>query len=364
LGSHNDSLLVAVCNFGWGSLGKLRLILDELEDVRVLMHGERQWVGLNQELLSGVHAVESFTGDSAPAVALVINDPVAADRITAMGSAVVYVDSLPYLWATADEVPKEVDVYCAQRSPARRLRPSNPLHDRDDIVWIDPIVPRPQRHIGGSGVVINVGGLHSHLSGQADESYLALVVIPLCRSLMQQGFRVSAVCGNLPTQTSIMLRDVLGDSATISRQTPYDFEAILRTADVLFTSPGSTTILQAAALQLPTILLPPQNLSQILNAELYATPHTPVVEWPPLVLNRKNVEQLRPDGEDRVLGYIYGQIRAAAVNPKCRSEVGKQIDIAAGMAHLTVPTLGSLVGRSGAREVARILAKRLDRGRE
>ncbi|MFK8905676.1 hypothetical protein ACJA3G_01295 [Streptomyces sp. YS-3] len=68
---------------------------------------------------------------------------------------------------------------------------------------------------------------------------------------------------------------------------------------------ASTTILQAASLCLPTALLPPQNLSQILNAEIFGVPGGSVITWPTSVIDRALVDELRPGGEDTVLGYVY-----------------------------------------------------------
>jgi hypothetical protein len=57
-------------------------------------------------------------------------------------------------------------------------------------------------------------------------------------------------------------------------------------ADLLITSPGSTTILHAMAINLPTLLLPPQNLSQILNARLCSKPGADTMQWPASVHRR------------------------------------------------------------------------------
>lgn len=356
-------LAVAVCDFGWGSIGKLRLILDELGGDPVQVLAEPGSVHLTSRF--GIdHRIDVRTKEMPADLGLVINDPVAADTMAANGVPVLYVDSLPYLWTTQEDVPDEVDLYCVQRSPVRALPSRSPLAGREGIIWVDPIVPCPRDRCGGAGIVINVGGLHSPLSGDFATAYLNLVMVPLARLLAAEGHRVAGVCGNLDASATQELRAVLGSEVAVGPQSPYEFEEILRTADTLLTSPGSTTILQAAALGLPTVLLPPQNLSQILNAEIYSSPDTPVISWPIGVLDRRDIDELRPSGEDIVLEHIYGSICAAAGSPGSRAEVGRDLQLAVASVGSTRATLDGLVepGRSGAGDVARLVRQWLSRG--
>ncbi|GAA3733360.1 hypothetical protein GCM10022225_14370 [Plantactinospora mayteni] len=313
-------LLASACDFGWGSVGKLRLVLDELPGVPVALYPADGRPNPAAELLADRYRFVSAPPDRA-SVALVVNDPVAADEITRMGVPVVYLDSLPYLWATPEEVPRQVAVYCAQHGPYGALPAGSPLAGRSDIEWIEPIVPRARGRRGGDGIVVSVGGLHSHLVGSAADAYLRLVLLPIAELLADGGRPVAAVCGNLPDWACRDLAARLPGPVRIGAQTPADFEATLRGADLLITSSGSTTILQAAALELPMILLPPQNLSQILNAEIYAAAAREVLWWPASVLDPAEVARLRPAGEDTVLRYIYGAISDAADRPEVRAAV-------------------------------------------
>ena len=261
-------------------------------------------------------------------VALVINDPVAANQIAVRGLPVVYVDSLPYLWTTDAEIPepKNVAHYCAQKYPMDRLPVGSSLRNWPDIHWIDPIVPISKGRRGGRGIVINVGGLHSHLVEASVDAYLNLVLFPLVEFVKTDRRIISAVCGNLGADTCASIAALLPECPTIGPQTPYDFEQILRNADLLITSPGSTTILQAISIKLPTLLLPPQNLSQIFNSELYADRSAGVMHWPTSVLNRVAIEQLRPQGEDAVLTYIYQAITDAVSSTRSATEVSSIIE--------------------------------------
>lgn len=348
-------VLASVCDFGWGSLGKLRLVLDELGNTIVALDELATSTPLVGSMLADRFSfARCARGDAA--VALVINDPVAANEITACGTPVVYVDSLPYLWTTPGEVPDGVAIYCAQRYPGAIAPAEGPLSGRA-IYWVDPIVPRGRRRRGGRGAVLNVGGLHSHLSGEAPDAYLRLVILPLAEALRRREVSVWAVCGNLPPWACDAIGEILPGCERIGRQSPSAFEETISRADLLFTSPGSTTLLQAAATNLPTVLLPPQNLSQVLNAEIYSSARTVRIQWPQSVVDGARLAELRPLGEDAGLEYMYAALVTADRSPAARDAVAASISAA-----VTGPSSGSYLadelsglGFSGASQVARVV---------
>ncbi|MGW0551338.1 hypothetical protein [Streptomyces altiplanensis] len=349
-------LLVSTTDFGWGSIGKLRLILDELDGVDILVDDVSNTADLAAQVVGGRHRFVHGFGVPA-AAALVVNDPVSADRIARSGTPVVYVDSLPYLWTTDAEVPVAARVYCAQRRPAGVPAPTSPLRRVTDVRWVEPIVPPPQCRGGGAGAVVNVGGLHSHLAGDASDAYLRAVVIPLVGELTRAGHKVAAVCGNLPAWARTELAATLPDEVRIGALCAYDFEAALLRADALFTSPGSTTILQAASVGLPTTLLPPQNISQILNAEIFGVPGASVIAWPHSVIDRALVDELRPAGEDAVLGYVCRQITEHSGRPAVRAALTERfraLTACTAASDGLSPHLREL-GHAGARQVARVV---------
>ncbi|MFD6437633.1 hypothetical protein [Streptomyces venezuelae] len=142
---------MATTDFGWGSAGKLRLILDalagldELDGVDLLVDDASDTARVAAQVMGGRHRFVHGADVAQAAAALVINDPASADRITRSGTPMVCVDSLPNLWTTDAEVPLAPTVYCAQRSHARELPPTSPLRRRADVRWVKPIVP-PPRH--------------------------------------------------------------------------------------------------------------------------------------------------------------------------------------------------------------------------
>jgi hydroxymethylcytosylglucuronate/cytosylglucuronate synthase len=348
-------LLASACDFGWGSLGKLRLVLEELPGVAIALDTASSLSPTVRSMLGDRHSFTECKPEAACA-GLVINDPRAADELTDCGLPVIYLDSLPYLWTTREEIPRSVAIYCAQKSPAD-LPAGSPLANRRDVTWIDPVVPRSRRRLGGSGIVINVGGLHSHLSGDSTNAYVRLALMPLARLLADASYPVTAVCGNLPQWAVHALSALFPGQTKIGPQTPRNFERTLAAADTLITSPGSTTLLQAAAIGLRTSLLPPQNLSQILNAELFSAPSTPNRAWPSSVIDRAKVDSLRPAGEDIVLEYIYGQIIHAAKDKATEAAMTARFaavlsEIAAGS---DAPANVTALGFNGASQVARFV---------
>jgi hydroxymethylcytosylglucuronate/cytosylglucuronate synthase len=293
-----------------------------------VLHGDEPTIAMTRRFLGPQHRFAT----NAPLkfdAALVINDPVAADSITDRGIPVVYVDSLPYM-RTGNDVPRfgSIAYYCAQKYPIDLFPITNPLlQSWEDIRWVDPIVPVPQARRGGGGVVISVGGLYVHnLAGMASDlmncsvdSYLNLVILPLVEFLRKSNRKISAICGNLNEEWCGRIRTIAPDGVAVGPQLSREFERLLTQADVLITSPGSTTILQAMSIDLPTLLLPAQNRSQLVNAELFSKRDAAIMRWPDSVLDLTELKRIRNDGLSAENNYIYKSIVGAA-RSKIRSD--------------------------------------------
>jgi hydroxymethylcytosylglucuronate/cytosylglucuronate synthase len=315
------SLLVAALDLGWGSLGKLRLILDQLPDTEITLHGSARIVGLTKELLGSRY--EFKHSSQRPDVALVINDPAAANDIGHRDVPVIYVDSVPYMRRTESELPEfeNLAFYCAQKYPVELMSLPDRLRNWPHIKWIDPIVPVRRARRGGQGIVISVGGLTNPLASDAVDAYVNLVLFPLVRLLRLSGRTMRAICGSLNDDVCRQLRVLVPECDAIGPQSSYAFERLLIDADLLITAPGSTTMLQALSLGLPTLLLPPQNRSQIFNARLYAKPNVETMRWPARILDETRVEQLLPQGRDLARQYVYQAIMSAANSREIADEV-------------------------------------------
>jgi hydroxymethylcytosylglucuronate/cytosylglucuronate synthase len=363
------SLLAATRHIGWGGIGKLRLILEKLPSAHVALHGDEHAVAITKEFL-GSH--QQFDGKPPRRfdAALVINDPAVANGIADLGVPVVYVDSLPHVHKTDTDVPElaKLACYCAQKYPIDLFPLSSPLLRKwQDIRWIDPIVPEPQSRRGGSGIVVNVGGLYAYnvaglssdLSAAAVDAYLDLVLFPLVDVLQKSGRSISAICGNLNANTCKRLRAMVPDGVAVGPQPPHAFERVLSDADLLITSPGSTTILQAMSIGLPALLLPSQNRSQFFNARVYSKPGADIMQWPESVLDVAKFEELRSKGLSTLNSYIYGSIIDAAASEKLSGEVSRII----GRALRDAPDDGvlnprlSALGLAGAAQVAQMVAQ-------
>jgi hydroxymethylcytosylglucuronate/cytosylglucuronate synthase len=329
------SLLAATRRIGWGGVGKLRLILDQLPCADVVLYGDEQFTAPINEFLGCHHNFIDHATQRFDA-ALVINDPGKANTIADLNVPVVYVDSLPYIHRSERHLPSlnKLAYYCAQKHPIELFPHTSPLLQHwPQIKWIDPIVPTMPKPRGGRGIVVNVGGLYVYdvagiepdLANQAVDSYLRLVLFPLVNFLHASGRKISAVCGNLSPESCSHIRAILPNCQAIGPQSPQAFERILAAADLLITSPGSTTILQAMSIKLPTLLLPPLNNSQFYNAPIFSRPGADIMQWPARVIDATKIELAQIQGITAVFRYMFLSIIEAARSPAIVEEVAAMI---------------------------------------
>jgi len=329
------SLLAATRRIGWGGVGKLRLILDQLPCADVVLYGDEEFTAPINEFLGCHHNFIDHPTQRLDA-ALVINDPGKANAIADLKVPVVYVDSLPYIHRSERHLPSlnKLAYYCAQKHPVELFPHTSPLlQDRPQIKWIDPIVPPMPKPRGGRGLVVNVGGLYVYdvtgiepdLTDQAVDSYLRLVLFPLLNFLHASGRKISAVCGNLSAEGCSRIRAILPNCQAIGPQSPRAFERILADADLLITSPGSTTILQAMSIKLPTLLLPPLNNSQFYNAPIFSRPGAETMQWPSHVIDATKLELAQTQGITAVFRYMFRSIIEAARSQAVVEEVAAMI---------------------------------------
>jgi hydroxymethylcytosylglucuronate/cytosylglucuronate synthase len=373
------SVLVATRSIGWGAVGKLRLILEKMPFADVVLHGDEQTIARTKKFLGPQHEFRAPTSPLQADVALVINDPAPANKIADLGIPVVYVDSIPFLRKTDTDIPDlaKITCYCAQRCSFDFFPAASPLLGRrQNIRWIDPIVPIPQSRQGGRGIVINVGGLYSYnlpgltpeLANEANkavDAYLKLVLFPLVDFLQKSGREISAICGNLNADACARLRAMVAGNVTVGPQSPYAFERILADADLLITAPGTTTVLQAISIDLPTLLLPPQNRSQFPTARVYSKPDAKIMLWPERVIDMGKLERLGPEGVIGINHYIYKQIIAAANSQALSDEVLRIIrkGVSDAPADGVLNPSASEHGYAGADEVAQLLTEVARRAR-
>ncbi|MFJ3599694.1 hydroxymethylcytosylglucuronate/cytosylglucuronate synthase [Streptomyces sp. NPDC090126] len=377
--AHGRETVVAIAGvqFGWGSVGKLAAVMDVLS----ARHGDRLgFVGLASTLgrpVLGAHPVDAWLDVPADdeelarlvaahriTAALVVLDPELASRLQSVGVPVVYLDSLPFLWTDRDELPVDVEAYCAQVCPVlpRACWPS--LRRIRSLHWVGPVVgmtgdggPAP---VAGRAV-LNLGGLESPFRDGGDDAYLSLVLESALTALRDRGFREVTITGNVDLDRLPRTSARTGLTITGGRLPRGEFLEALRTAELVVTSPGRTTLLETAALDQRCVVLPPQNLSQIANAADVAAQVDPaiVVGWPADVVDEAVLDTHKSRGEAEAVRYLYGRIAAAAarcsmygpwLTARLSEAIGASGRPGARMAPFSGPT-----GGDGAAEVADIV---------
>ncbi|MEV7598193.1 hydroxymethylcytosylglucuronate/cytosylglucuronate synthase [Kitasatospora sp. NPDC089797] len=332
------TIAVAGVESGWGSSGKLGAVLSALRH----RGGDRlRFVGLASGLGRPVladHPVERWfdlpetrseqelrriVGAQRVQAALVMRDGPLANALRACGVPVVFVDSLPFLRTDGDrsDLPLDAEVYCAQRCVELPPEGARVLADVRRLRWVDAVIadggatrraeptPHPRR------AVLSLGGLRApRLTDWA--SYPQLVLPAALEALTASGVTEVHIAGNLPAWLAAQLVDSCAHPAvtTVGALPHEDFVRRLADCDVLLTSPGLTTLLEAGLLGTPTLCLPPQNLSQIFNGRFHsqALDSDLRVRWPTEVFDEDEALALRAQGEGKALELIYGGIARAA----------------------------------------------------
>lgn len=367
---------IAVCavDFGWGSSGKLDAIAGALAAggplPRIIVLGS----SLGRSVLGDVAAeawyehwpqnrgqLQELLARHGVGAALVVLDPEAASRIEDAGTPCVYVDSLPYLWTDADPLPTTVSAYCAQLSLSGAGTPTT-LQDVENLTWVGPIVRVSEfQPRDAATAVLNVGGLHSPGYPSGNSAYLRLVLPAAVHALRRAGFAEIHVCGNVEEAD---VGEILGAGAvtSVGAHSHARFLELVNRAGVLVTSPGLTTLLEAMHVQTPTVCLPPQNVSQLLNAEQFAAVagRSACVGWPAGVLNIGAVNVARADGELAALRVMADALDAADASETTPPLTSALFDAVTQTVSRRATVQHPSVGRDGAAEVAAIVRGLLD----
>ncbi|WP_405624499.1 hydroxymethylcytosylglucuronate/cytosylglucuronate synthase [Streptomyces sp. NBC_01396] len=391
------AVTVALCGveFGWGSAGKLGAIVHalraELGDcVRfvglgsrlgreiVRGHGVEEWHDVD---LTDARALRALVDERSLDAAVCVLDRAAAVALEDAGCPVVFVDSLPFLWTKddLDSLPLRASAYCAQLVPGLP-GPAWPVLARvENLRWVESVVvPGPvrtggeMRPAGERRAVVSLGGLLSPLLDDPS-AYLSLTVPAALDALAAWGTRQVTLCGNVPEGVFDGITVPAGLDVRSGALGHQGFLTEIAEADVLLTSPGLTTLLETSTRGVPVVCLPPQNISQILNASFYAqATEAPVAEWPEEVFRAQEVLDARlatapgdvadgggSPGEDAALELIYGGIERAAHTPApVRAALTERIGACLAAVERQQgqwTALARLVGTGGAAQVADIV---------
>lgn len=366
-------LLVSTANFGLGSAGKLASILRELpSDTELIVHGSELGAAVWERTISQAVVHRQPTGapivdalDHGVDAALLVLDSDGAGALAASGVPVVYVDSLPFLWTDADVIPTQATRYAAQQTPELPASCWGPLRRVERLSWVEAIVPTVAAWDGAAadGVVVNLGGVSSWVRQAEDIAYPAVVLPPVLSGIRAQLGEVSVTVTTsrdaLPTVRAVLAS--CGEPARGARAIAADhdqFTELVARSRLVVTSPGLTTILETGAAGVPSIVLPPQNLSQFHNFRaVQRVAPSSVVPWPAETLRWEVIEASFGDGEDAVVSRIYGGIDALAGDDAAASRLTAAVERALAPGDLPCPgaALLAVVGRRGAAQVARMV---------
>jgi hydroxymethylcytosylglucuronate/cytosylglucuronate synthase len=346
--SNAQTVVVSGAEFGWGSSGKLGAILSAVRNrsSRPLRfvglasglgrpvlseHGIDRWYDLpsTDEDLPG--AVDAIVRSERVRAAVVVLEGSVAKALEACDVPTVFVDSLPFMWSEGDRgaLPLDATVYCAQKCVELPPECLDVLASVRTLRWVEAVIGTPSvaarsARVGGPyrSALVTLGGLRA--PRLADwTSYPRVVVPAVLEALAAYGIREVHVAGNLPADLAGRLVDgsIVPSRVTTGALSHGEFLDRLAGCDVLLASPGLTTLLEAGGLRVPTICLPPQNLSQIFNGRFHshAIGTKTRVTWPKGVFAEEEALSLRARGEDHALELIYAGIAAAAADPHDRA---------------------------------------------
>ena len=315
------NIIIGTNNFGLGPVGKVSSIVTGLSDEYNFFACGNEFDlnifnnGMFKDTLfsKDKEKVSSFVEKYNIEYAIVVLDVELATILMDLNVKVIFVDSLPFMWTQADIdeglLPLDATVYCAQKCCNLTEASKKVLAQVKNLKWINPIqskFEKKYRPYKEEYIHINVGGLHSPIGN--GESYIKTVIIPLLKIFKSE--KIIITCGTT-AKISILneLKNEGIDSRNIKVETlqQKDFISSINNAKLFLTSPGLTTIYETESLHKPTIILPPQNLSQFYNIE-YAKKildEYKTINWDTQKLNLDYLQSILPKGETYVVDKIY-----------------------------------------------------------
>ncbi|HYH65329.1 MAG TPA: hypothetical protein VD866_11595 [Urbifossiella sp.] len=176
------------------------------------------------------------------------------------GKRLVVFDPLFWFWPEVPPVSVPGMVYLCQNFPGVPDRVAAlPPNERGRFVVVAPPRVAVEPAAGRAQVVVNLCGLHNPVRVLAD--YPRYVLDCLGRALRGTGWESVLVVGNLPPAAAGW---VGGEPGRVTVRTLPHAEMIehMAGAALVLTSPGLNTALEAMAVGVPTLFLPPVNNSQ------------------------------------------------------------------------------------------------------
>lgn len=300
-------ILACAVGFGLGPNGKLCSIINYNKEYEWYACGDKLDLSIYKEnpfidvcWTKNEKNLEEFIKKYNIKYAVDVLDPDLAIFLKKVGVKVIYVDSLPFMWTKADLIPYNVDYYCAQKYPEYKMNPV--LKQVKNFVWINPITMGKIKEQNKNGIVINFGGLHSPF-GEGEE-YFEIVMKTLLPMLSKKDIIITG------GSNVIKLAKKLFPKITSVTYSHEEFLTKVSNAELFITSPGLTTIYETCGMDIKTIIIPPQNLSQFYNIEIAERicKNVKVLRWNDSNLSMKQIKTLKDKTEEETVKYIYEQI--------------------------------------------------------
>ena len=301
------NVLACAVGFGLGPSGKLCSIVSNNE--------QYNWYACGDKLDLSIYRVnpfidtcwsknekelEEFIKKYNIKCAVNILDPDLALVLKEIGIKVIYVDSLPFMWTKADLIPYDVDYYCAQKYPNYSM--NLVLKPIKNFVWVNPITIK---RIGGqskSDIVINFGGLHSPY-GEGRE-YFETIMTAILPNIPNNDITITGG-KNVVKLTKELFPEISADTYSHEK-----FLELVSGSKLFITSPGLTTIYETCGMDIETIILPPQNLSQFYNTLIAekVCKNVRILQWNYEHLSSEYLKRFEDMQEEETVKYIYEQI--------------------------------------------------------
>ena len=315
------NIIIGTNNFGLGPVGKVSSIVTGLSDEYNFLACGNKFdlnifnAGIFKDILfsKDKEKISNFIKKYKIDYAIVVLDVELATTLMSLGVKVIFVDSLPFMWTQADIdeglLPLDATVYCAQKCCNLTNDSKKVLAQVKNLVWINPIQSKLEnsyRPYKEDYIHINVGGLHSPIGN--GESYIKTVIIPLLKFFKSE--KIIITCGTDAKKSilkELKLENIDSKNIRVETLPQKDFLSSVNNSKLFLTSPGLTTIYETESLHKPTIILPPQNLSQFYNIE-YAKKilnKYKTINWGTQKLNLDYLQSILPKGETYVVDKIY-----------------------------------------------------------
>ena len=277
------NIIAGTNNFGLGPVGKLSSIVNSTRnDFNWYACGNKFDLNIFDKNIfkdilfsKDIDEINRFVRDNNITHAVVVLDVELSKILLSLGIKVVFVDSLPFMWTQADVdeglLPLDATAYCAQKCINLTENSKKVLSQINNLCWVNPIQSEPTKDFSlcdDDYVLINVGGLHSPIGN--GESYILTVILSLVEIFVDKNMKIIITCGsdaNKAIRKVLKEKGIKNSDEMVYTLKQGEFLSAVQNSYLFITSPGLTTIYETSSLNVPTILIPPQNLSQFYNIE-------------------------------------------------------------------------------------------------